>query len=136
MRWPETVSAYSTAATRAIAATIGTVAWPPGDHIQIRGVEVVVEVDHRYAERTHRGGCQVDDPNAANPQSSPIGVMRGCGGGVEDEFYVGESGKREEPVDTSAVVGTPWCFARASPSESGSMPTRAAIVRGRHRAGS
>ena len=77
-----------------------------GDHVEVAGVEVVVEVDHRHAERADRGGRQVEHPHAGVGAASPVGAVRARGGGVEDELDVARSAAcASRPSTPSAVVG-------------------------------
>ena len=122
MRWPE----QSPRTPRRLPARSPRRSEPsPGPRRQTifrfrKGVEVVVEVDHqhrtdpprRVSGRRSERRCPAVEPNWRDARDAEVASRR--------KFYVRRIRKREGRRHPSAVVGTPWCFARASPSESGS----------------
>ena len=92
---------------------------------------MVVEVDHRDAERADGGGGQVEYADTGVAQRLPMVGVRAGRRGVEDQADVGEVGHGEQSVDARPKTSrTPRRFARARPSEPGSMPIMAAISSG------
>ena len=118
-----------TGATRETAATIGMVAWPPQvTMLTFGGVEVLVEVDRRDDERADRGRGEVDQPLAVRRERRGVRLVGAGRGGVEDDVDLVEARQRDQARRRRRRwSATPSRAARASPSESGSMPTIAAI---------
>ena len=76
-------------------------------HVQVRRVEVFVEVDHRDAERPDGGRGEVEHPDSGVAQLGPVGAVRSGGGGVEDELDVAEVRHGQEPGHTIGGGGHP-----------------------------
>jgi hypothetical protein len=54
-------------------------------------------------------------------QDLVVALVRACAGRVKDDTDVLELGHRDKAVDPSCVVATPMRWARARPSEAGSI---------------
>jgi hypothetical protein len=69
-------------------------------HVQIGGVEVLIEIDHWNAERPDGRGGEVEHPHTRFSQLGPVGAVCTGRGGVENEFDVAEVRHGQESVDT------------------------------------
>src|SRR5208337_5313015 len=71
-----------------------------GDHIEVRRVvDVVLEVDHRDAERSDGCGGEVENAYTGVAQHLPVLGVCARGGGVEHQSDVVEIGHGEQSVD-------------------------------------
>lgn len=73
-----------------------------GHHVQVRGVEVLFKVDHRYAVGADGRRGEVDDSDARlrGKQLRAVDAVRAGGGSVEDDAEVGEDRGIDQPVDS------------------------------------
>src|SRR5690606_5149980 len=78
-----------------------------GDHVDVRGVEVFVQVHHRHAVGADGGRGQVNDAQArfrCAQQCVVVDVGPG-GGGIEDDVDAGEFGHGNQALDAGGAGG-------------------------------
>ena len=71
-----------------------------GHHVEVRGVEVVIEVDYRHAVGPDGGRGQVEDAHSGVLEFGPVRPVCACGGGIEDELDIAEVRHRKQTVDS------------------------------------
>src|SRR5690606_12408297 len=78
-----------------------------GDHVDVRGVEVFVQIDHGHTVGADGGWRQVDDAETRLrfTQQFVVVDMGAGGGGIEDDVDVGEFGHGNQALDAGGAGG-------------------------------
>ena len=119
-----TISAYLTGVTRLIAATIGTVAWPPQ---VIRLTLPAPACSRRLTGGTTKGPTAAGVRSTASlPASRSCSAWRRWAPALVASKTMRISGSASTGAMPSAVVSIPSPRARARPSEAGSTPASSA----------